>query len=312
MLERIFWFYGQLKKNAYPTAARYRERFEISMSTFKRDLAFLRDRLGAPIEYDRHRRGYFLTDASFELPPFWFNAHQLLFVLGLCRQMTRAVHPLPREILDFRRRVEALLAMHFGPRILQAVSFENVEWSRCDTHILETLVEAILKRRRLCILYHTGYSGKTARREVEPYRLHNYRGTWHLVAFCHYRNEPRIFMLSRMEEAHLLTDGFDRPRFDVAAFLDTAFGIYRGGSLQKAVLRFSPAIARIIRDQIWHQDQEMLLEPDGSLVLTVPVADLTEIRRHALQYGADVEVLEPEELRRQVREEAAQILARYF
>jgi predicted DNA-binding transcriptional regulator YafY len=52
-------------------------------------------------------------------------------------------------------------------------------------------------------------------------------------------------------------------------------------------------------------------EEDGSLTLSVPIADLTEIRRHVLKYGAEVEVLEPQELRRQVREEAARILLRY-
>jgi len=172
-------------------------------------------------------------------------------------------------------------------------------------------VDAVLKKRCLRIVYYTGYSGETAERRIEPYRLHNYRGTWHLVAFCHYRGEPRIFMLSRIREVQVLAETYGGHRFDVAQFLDTAFGIYRGGTIQKAVLRFSPAVARIIRDQIWHQDQEMHEEEDGSLTLSVPIADLTEIRRHVLKYGAEVEVLAPEELRRQVREEAARILLRY-
>jgi len=311
MLERIFWFYGLLRENAYPTAAHYEERFEVSHSTFKRDLAFLRDRLGAPIDYDRRRGGYFLSDTSFELPSFWFNPHQLLLMLGICRQMSRAFAPLPGEIQAFCKRVEALLSMHFGPRVLQAVSFENVEWAACDNRLLETVVDAVLKKRCLRIVYYTGYSGETAERRIEPYRLHNYRGTWHLVAFCHYRGEPRIFMLSRIREVQVLAETYGGHRFDVAQFLDTAFGIYRGGTIQKAVLRFSPAVARIIRDQIWHQDQEMHEEEDGSLTLSVPIADLTEIRRHVLKYGAEVEVLAPEELRRQVREEAARILLRY-
>jgi len=311
MLERIFWFFTQLKQHAFPTAASYQDRFEVSASTFKRDLAFLRDRLGAPVDYDRHRRGYFLTDASFELPPYWFDAHQLLLMHGLCRQMTIKLTSLPQELRSFHERVKALLTMHFGPRILEAVSFENVEWTDCDTRLLKTVADAVLQRRLLRIVYYTGYSGQTARRDVEPYRLHNYRGTWHLVAFCHYRREPRIFMLSRMQEVEVLSHRYEGQQFDVSEFLDKAFGIYRGGAIQKAVLRFSPAMGRILRDQIWHKDQEMRVEKDGSLILSVPIADLTEIRRHVLKYGAEVEVLEPEVLRRQVRDEAAHILSLY-
>ncbi|ROQ89908.1 helix-turn-helix transcriptional regulator [Desulfosoma caldarium] len=311
MLDRIFWFFTQLKQHAFPTAASYQERFEVSSSTFKRDVAFLRDRLGAPVAYDRQRRGYFLTDASFELPPYWFDAHQLLLMHGLCRQMTQNLNSLPQEIRSFHERVKELLTMHFGPRILEAVSFENVEWADCDMRLLKTVADAILQRRILRIVYHTGYSGQTARRVVEPYRLHNYRGTWHLVAYCHYRDEPRIFMLSRMGEVEVLSRRYEGQQFDVSRFLDTAFGIYRGGVVQKAVLRFSPNIARIIRDQIWHKDQKMRMEEDGSLTLSVPIADLTEIRRHVLKYGAEVEVIEPQALRHQVREEAKRILFLY-
>lgn len=311
MLERIFWFYNQLKRNAFPSMAQYRARFEVSQSTFKRDLAFLRDRLGAPIHYDRHHNGYHLSDASFELPSFWFNPQHLLMILGLCRRFAGATQSPPPEIRQFRQRVETLLSMQYGKGVVDRVSFENVEWARCDNRLLDTVLGAILEQRLLCMTYHTAYSGETACREVEPYRLHSYRGTWHLAGFCHYREQPRIFMLSRIRKIEPLDRHFDQPRFDVAAFLDESFGIYRGGTARRAVLRFTPTSARIVRDQIWHQNQKTRDLPGGGLELTLPVADLTEIRRHVLKYGAEVEVLEPDELRRQVAEEAARIVKIY-
>ena len=300
MFERIYWLYTKLKQNAYPSAARTRGKFEIHHSTFKRDLAYFRERLGAPVAYNRRRNGYYLTDRSFELPAYWFDPHHLLMMLGTLRHLAAMSKTEAPEIRTFRKRIEGLLAIHYGRDIGSAVSFAQVQWCRCDAGLLDTLISALASRRLLSLTYFTAHSGRTRSRTVEPYRLHHYRGTWHLIGFCHLRNQPRVFMLSRIQKLEPLADQYTSPRFDVADFLEGTFGIFRGGPVQEVVLRFSPAIARIVRDEIWHPDQEMTDLPDGGLRLCLKVSNLTEIRRHVLMYGPDVEVLAPDELRRQV------------
>ena len=311
MFERIYWLYTKLKQGAYPSAARIKRKFEIHHSTFKRDLAYFRDRLGAPVAYDRHRNGYYLTDRSFELPAYWFDSHHLLMMLGALRHLAAMSKAEPPEIRTFRRRIEGLLINQYGRDIRSAVSFAQVQWSRCDTGLLDTLIDALSNRRLLTLTYFTAHSGRTRRRTVEPYRLHHYRGTWHLIGFCHLRSQPRVFMLSRIQEVEPLDKQYTTPRFDVADFLDGTFGIFRGGPVQEVVLRFSPAIARIVLDEIWHPDQTMTDLPDGGIRLSLKVANLTEIRRHVLMYGPDVEVLAPAELRQQVIDAAEGIRKLY-
>jgi len=216
MLARIYWIYTQLKSEARPSVARFKRCFEVSRGTFKRDIEFMKDRLGAPVVYDPAVNGYYLTDSSFELPAFWFDRMHLLMMLGACRQLAAMSDVAPEEIRQFRQRIEDLLAMHYGGKVLDLVSFATVQ-----------------------------------------------------------------------------------------------FGIYKGGEVQQVALRFSPGTSRSIRDEVWHRDQEATDLPDGGLLLTLKVADLTEIRRHALMYGPDVEVLEPPELRRQVTEAAEGILKIY-
>jgi predicted DNA-binding transcriptional regulator YafY len=93
--------------------------------------------------------------------------------------------------------------------------------------------------------------------------------------------------------------------------VDNSFGIFKGLDAFEVVLRFDPFIARFIQNDIWHDRQRIADQTDGGLIMTLPVANLTEIKMKVLKYGCHVEVLQPEELRRQVREEAEMIVRNY-
>lgn len=178
MLERIYWFYCQLKCNAFPNFSRYADKYEMSRSTFKRDLAYLRERLNAPVSFDANRQGYYLTDASFELPAFWFDPAHLLVMLGVCRQLSSLSDS--SDIRRFQERIESLLTIHYGPGLPDLVSYESVQWTGCDARLLEILIRTIRRRQLVRMTYFAAHSGEVTERRLAPYRLHHYRGTWHL------------------------------------------------------------------------------------------------------------------------------------
>lgn len=169
--ERIHWLYERLKQGGFPSRQQFLATFEVSVSTFKRDLSFLRDRLGAPIDYDLRRQGYFLTDTGFELPSFWFNRSHLLILAGICRQLelfARSPH-----ISELHSRLMAMLAPGGGQSLVDIFSFETVGCATCDNANFDTLTEALLTGRLIDIIYRAGGSGEITSRTVEPYRLHN-------------------------------------------------------------------------------------------------------------------------------------------
>jgi predicted DNA-binding transcriptional regulator YafY len=129
-------------------------------------------------------------------------------------------------------------------------------------------------------------------------------GSWVLLGWCRLRFDWRKFFLSRMSNVCISKMTFHpRPTAEWRHQLDGAFGIFQGPGKQKVVLRFTTNRARWIRDQIWHPQQEIVEHDDGSLDLVIPVADFREIKLRILQYGSDVEVIEPETLREQIVEE---------
>ena len=58
-----------------------------------------------------------------------------------------------------------------------------------------------------------------------------------------------------------------------------------------------------VREQVWHPTQKTAIGRDGSLVLSFPVADFREVTRRILFYGADVKVLSPKSLAKELRKE---------
>lgn len=90
-----------------------------------------------------------------------------------------------------------------------------------------------------------------------------------------------------------------------------AYGIFAGPAHKVAHLVFSQTAARWVADEHWHARQQGEVLRDGRYELKIPYNEPTELIMDILKYGPEVEVLGPEELRRQVRSRLEAALARY-
>ena len=115
-LRRIQVIDQQIRGQIYPNALSIAVALEVSSRTAQRDFEFLRDQLGAPLEFCRRKNGYFYRHASFRLPTFQFTEGELIsFFLAerLLKQYrgTPYEHDLQRA---FGRIVQALWAGHYA------------------------------------------------------------------------------------------------------------------------------------------------------------------------------------------------------
>ena len=312
---------------------------EVSPATLKRDLAYLRDRLGAPIVYQRDSNGYRFdapaagsaapgdgsggsgtgggSGGRHQLPGLWFSerelysllmAHQLLGGLDADGTLSRHLQPL----LD---RIHELL----GPggdsdaqALMKRVKIVSALRRPVPPEGFERMGEALLRRRRLHMCYLTRARGEVGEREVSPQRLVHYRNTWYLDAWCHSRERLLRFALDAVQEARVLDSrAKDVALRQVQAEMDAGYGIFAGGTRQQALLRFSPQAAPWISREEWHPDQQGRLLADGSWELRLPYVDETELLMDILRQGAQVQVLAPASLRAAVRQRLAEALAVY-
>ena len=196
---------------------------------------------------------------------------------------------------------------------LKAIRFEHIESSKVAPQRLKTILNAIEAKGIIEFKYHTP-RGEVTRRKIAPLRLINYQWRWYVFGFCFLRHDMRMFHLPRMSKVHFLKEQFKLNTPDeneIEEILNASFGIFKGEPGSTAKIKFFDDAAFIVSEQNWHRDQTMEWLSARELLLTVPITTLNEIAMKILQYGGRAQVLDPQELREYVKNEAARISQMY-
>ena len=313
--ERFVWFDHQVRARKFPNATSLAEQFEISAKTAQRDIDFMRDRLLCPLHYDSSQKGYYYDDETFSLPMVYLSSEELSSLL-IARKMLQDISGgyIGEEISSIVDKITNVLSKHMsmGDRIDDTFSFQLIEYSPVPDTVFKVILEGCLKQNCLSFTYYSPVREEKSLRTVDPYHLFNYMGSWHLIGYCRLRKEIRDFALSRVSEAKVLTESFKIPAdFDFKKYFLSTFGLYKGKTTKEVTLRFTPEKSKWIKDQIWHKDQKVKYLKDGSLELSFPVSDFSEIKREILKHGDMVEVAKPKDLRDLIKTEAQNILKIY-
>ena len=165
---------------------------------------------------------------------------------------------------------------------------------------------------RMISIENCGLLIQISNRVIDPYAIRNQHGTWYLIGFCHQRNEVRIFALNRILTIETTDVDFYKPSsFSIEDYLKDSFGIYRNEKTYHVKLKFSPYQARWIRERQWHKTQKLSELEDGGLIMEMDVEGIEEVKRWVMQYGGEVEVVEPGELRKDIIKEIYKIQKLY-
>ena len=299
------------------------DELEVSPATLKRDLEYLRSRMGAPIEYDRDSNGYrFGKDEQAggrqELPGLWFSEAELYSLLT-AQQLLGGLDSdglLSRHLQPLLDRIHQLLGSGEGAqaaeRVLKRIKVMTALRRPVPSRIFERVSTALLNRKRLQLRYLTRGRGEVSDREVSPQRLVHYRNTWYLDAWCHRVDALRRFALDAIEQAELLdTKARDLSMKRVEAEMDAGYGVYVGATPQWAVLVFSAQAARWASHEEWHPEQQGRWLPDGSYEMRLPYVDETELVMDVMRLGEQVRVVSPQGLQESVKAKLASAMQSY-
>jgi predicted DNA-binding transcriptional regulator YafY len=321
--ERIYKIKNMLRQGRLVSFAAMQSSLEVSRSTLKRDLDYMRNRMHIPIEYDREAGGYSLDKSaasagqSHELPGLWFSPSEIHALLTMQHLLTAldAGGVLAPHIEPLMTRLNALLgsAQNDAQEVRKRVHIITLARRQVQAEHFQTVGTALLQRKQLAITYTARHNNQTTQREVSPQRLVHYRENWYVDAWCHLRQELRNFALDAITQAKVLPSAAAEldPAALQAAF-DASYGIFSSGPVTWATLRFSPERARWVAQEQWHDDQHASTQPDGSYHLQIPYTDHRELIMDILKHGAHCEVLEPALLRQAVVDEVKKMGEKYF
>lgn len=315
-LERMLKIHDELRRGALVNCTKLMRSLEVSRKTVVRDIAFMRDRLELPIEFDPQIQAYRYTQPVTSFPTVNVTEGELLALLVAQRalQQYRGT-PFHRQLeVAFEKLAGGLRdRISFSPADeLRAVSFKNIGLGKTDLAVFNALSSAVLRQEEVAFAYRKPGDPKKSSRRVRPYHLANRENLWYLIGFDLERDALRTFALPRIADVVVTKQPFTRPAdFSPEKFFASALGVLGGAGDHRIVIRFTAAVAERIREREWHESQEMRELPAGALELTLRLGALMEVEQWVLGWGAAAEVIAPPELRDSVRRTAT-ALARLY
>ena len=304
--ERIYKIEQMIRYRSGVTFEDMLDELEVSPATLKRDLQFLRDRLGAPIEFQRddktYRFGPEFRGQKHELPGLWFDQKELYSLL-MSYQLLSGLDPdgiLSRHVSPLLDRIHQLLGSNEvdSSELMRRVRIVSSAKRAVPSQFFELIATALLQRKRIQIQYYTRSRKAVSERELSPLRLIHYRNTWYLDAWCHKSDDMRRFALDAVQAATALeTKAKDVSLKRVEQELDGGYGIFAGNKVKWATLLFTADAAQWVAKEEWHPQQEVTPLDDGRLQMKLPFVDPTELLMDVMRFGPDVELVEPQDLR---------------
>lgn len=319
--ERFYTIDRLLRSHRGISLSKLMEELEVSRATIRRDLEYMRDRMAAPIIWDRVQRGYRYDSKDdpnerYVLPGLWFNESEIYALLTMNQLLSR-LRPglLEPHIEPLRDRVRRLLGSgdHSAKEVERRIHILHMASRQVNARTFEFISSGVLRRVKLSIRHLNRKTGEYTTRIVSPQRLAYYRDNWYLDSWCHTRDALRSFAVDAIEDVDLLDDdpALEMSDSQLEKLLATGYGIFAGEQTHEAVIRFKPVAARWVSREKWHSRQRGEYEPDGSYRLTVPYANQTELIMDILRHGENAEVILPVSLRQSICKRLKEAITHY-
>jgi predicted DNA-binding transcriptional regulator YafY len=312
-LERMLRIHQAIQARTYPTAVFLAAELEVSAKSIYRDLDFMRDRLGLPLEFDRRHWGFYYTEEVSSFPTIQIT-HGELFALVVAEKAlqqyrgTSFEKPLLSALQKMERALPETISMDLND-LQRTISFRTRAESILDLKVFDVLAKATAESKQVQLAYRKPGQSQPELRVIDPYHLANINGEWFLFAYDHLRKDIRTFVPARVKAAKLTGKTFVRSaKFSLERRLRDSFGVHSGHGEFAVVIRFSEQVADYIREKKWHESQHLRELRGGGVELRLKLSSLTEVERWVLSWGGNAIVVQPKELDDAVRSAARRIL----
>ncbi len=141
-LERMLRIHQSLQSGKFPNASTLARKIEVSTKSIHRDIEFMRDRLGLPIEYDSSRTGYRYTEEVSAFPNIQITEGELfaLIVAEKALQQYRGTSfekPLLSAIKKMEQSLPETISLNLADKTKTQLEIKKYEQKRCAFQVAE-------------------------------------------------------------------------------------------------------------------------------------------------------------------------------
>ncbi len=169
--------------------------------------------------------------------------------------------------------------------------------------IIRILTETMLSRTACKITYHSFYKDEIKEEDIGPLHFYENRGGLYLFAQKLKTLSIRSYAVERIHRIRPLSRNVEYPSdFDPEETLNSAFDLTHGEPVTVRIL-FSKDEARYIKEKSWSPIQQIIDNPDGSIILAMTSSGYRDIKRWVMSFGKEARLLEPEDMKKDIRAE---------
>lgn len=298
---RILSIYVQLQSRNFITAQQFANRYQVSVRTIYRDIKAL-EHAGVPV-YNEAGRGYALVE-GYRIPPTIFTKEQALsFVIAeklmekyadksLSFNFSSALHKMKAILRTSEKENVALIEDQF---LIFDTTSENV------TEVLAVLLESIVAKFQIEIVYQKPASDVAESRLLEAIGIFYENDYWYFMAYCHLRNDYRQFRIDRVQQIVKTPHSFLKEHKSLDYFLKKKNEILNEKTTVKIIaprntahyFNWDKASYGFVSEKIRDDMVELTFET---------TTQLNYFARWFLMYCADAEIVEPLALKQIVKE----------
>lgn len=306
MSDKLFrWFRIIYAIQARPgiSAQELADKCETDVRTIYRDLRSL-DTL-APITNEGYGKGYTFA-GDFAVYPFnWTQQEALVFSMLPSFVDQTSLPP------GFDSAYDKVMATYFRQKrrdqdilqdVTEIIQMGSPAYREDAPNYLLPVIQAILASKTISVVYHTQSRNETTERDIDPYYLVPRDQRFYVIGYCHLAKEIRTFRLSRFRKVELTSRTFERGDFNIKTYMKNTWSIERGKAQIHFKVKFSPDVARYVKEEELFVQPRMTDLPDGGLLFEVTLNHEREFINWVYQYGAEAEILEPRAYRAIMKE----------
>ena len=278
--DRLFQILYLLLDKKRISAPELAETLEVSPRTIYRDIDTL-SASGIPVYSVPGKNGGISLLPEYKFDKSFLSdreQNEILFALQSFQAANPNIHPLLAKLGNsFQKTGQSWIE----------VDFSRWGYRQFDSRTFHLMKQGILEKQLMEIEYCSSF-GKHTTRRIKPARLIFKSKNWYLQAYCLYAEGFRVFKLNRIRSLTLLPEHFT-DCFDSLPVIDTPAP--EVPDMLCVRLRFFPDYAFRAYDEFSPEDME--LQPDGSVIVSVMLPHDDWIYGYILGFGTGIEILEP-------------------
>lgn len=172
-------------------------------------------------------------------------------------------------------------------------------------------LDLAIKDQYVIKITYQSQNHKEKTHHIHPYKLYMYNNAWFIIAWNESVHDVGFFKLNRILTYETTKMTFEISQtFQVNQYLDK-FGMKSNDEEYRLKLKITPPYQFLVTERIYGKDQSLEFIDDQTTILNVTMRHLNQIKAFILGFGGSCEVIEPIELRNQIKEDLMKTLNVY-